>query len=191
MSRLKLYGALTLAILLYVFALLVVATVISSSAHAQIGGQLFSERSSSSVHGLFRVAFNTTGTEIPDGTLVMSDTAGVTVRSQVAIGKGIKTWSANTGDVFKVMGILIGNCPGQSQCKVLIEGFTPTAKVDATGLVGFSILRPSFTHPGRLHSWVAADSASTITRPRIAMFQRYAFPDSLIGFVEIKMSGMR
>ena len=182
------------AIIIGVLAILFIV-MFALVSHAQVGGFVYSPRESSRPHGEFIVAWNATGTEIPDGTLVMSDTTGATSAPQVAIGKGFKTWTHSTtaGDAARILGLTMGNTPGYSQGRVLVLGFHPWAKIDATGIAAFTRLTPSLltTTNGALRAFAAADSTANVQRkPVIGIFQRYANPDSLRGYVWINTLGV-
>lgn len=174
----------------------------ATASHAQIGGEVWSERSSSRPHGKFIVGWNTTGTEIEDGTLVMADTTGATSQPQVALGKGFKTWTPSTtfGAAQRVLGVLMGNCPGYSQGRILVLGFHPWVKMDATGITAYSLLRPSLVTAtaygwGAVGQYAASDTttsaAAALRKPIIGIFQRYANPDSLRGYCWINTVGKR
>ena len=155
---------------------------------AQIGGDIYSERSSPRTHGKYVVAYNATGTEIKDGILVMADTTGATSQPQVALGKGIKPWTHSTtfGDAQRVVGVNIGSCTGYSLCRVLVLGFHPWVKVDATAIAPFSLLRPSMSTAtnGAMAAFAAADTTGPgMRKPVIGIFQRYSNTDSLRAYV--------
>lgn len=162
-----------------------------SLAHAQVGGSVYSERSSPRPHGDYIVGWNTTGSEIGDGVLVMADTTGTTSQPQVAIGKGFRMWDGVYTKVHRILGVTIGPTQGYSQGRILVRGFHPWVKLAATGYTGFTELRPSLSVIGALAEWTAADTARTYARPNIGVFQRYANSDSLRGYVWIDMSGKR
>ena len=173
------------------FALLILAlSFIAEPAHAQIGGEMYSARDVARPHGRFIVAWNATGSTINDGTLVMADTTGATSQPQVAIGKGFKTWDGVPANARRILGVLVGNTPGYAQGRILVDGFHPWVKMDATAITGWTVLRPSFTTIGAMAAWVAADSAATNRFPT-GSFQRYANTDSLRGYVMVKMDGRR
>jgi hypothetical protein len=168
--------------------------VCASMAHAQIGGEVFSERSSSRPHGKYIVGYNATGTEIQDGTLVMADTTGSTSQPQIALGKGFKTWTHVTtfGHAQRVLGVLMGNVPGYSQGRILVLGFHPWVKVDASAITAFSLMRPSTSTAtnGAMGQFAASDTtAAGLRKPVIGIFQRYANPDSLRAYVWVNTTG--
>lgn len=173
-------------------------TAIGGTAHAQTGGFVFSPRESSQPHGEYIVGWNTTGSVIYDGTLVMADTSGATSTPQVAIGKGFKTWTHSTtfGQAQQVLGVLIGNVPGYAMGRIMVLGFHPWVKVDATAIAAKSLLRPSLisTTNGAMGAYVAADTttsaAAQLRKPIIGIFQRYANEDSLRGYVWINTLGV-
>lgn len=168
------------------------AALFVTLSHAQTGGFVFSPRESSRPHGEYIVGWNATGTEIPDGTLVMADTSGATSVPQVAIGKGFKTWNHSTTatTVARILGVTIGPTPGYAQGRILVLGFHPWVKVDATGIAALSTLRPSLltTTNGALAA--AAGDDTTANKPRIGIFQRYANPDSLRAYAWINTLGV-
>ena len=201
-TNLLTWAAITVLVAAFWITMIMLAmTCIPSTAHAQIGGEVFSERSSVRPHGRYITGWNTTGTMIPDGTLVMADTAGVTSQPQVAIGKGFKTWSHSTtfGYAQTILGVLMGNCEGYSMGRIMVQGLHPWVKVDATAIPAKSLLRPSLisTTNGAMAAFPAADTTTITTagsnmrRPIIGIFQRYANTDSLRGYVYINMGGMR
>lgn len=165
--------------------------------HAQIGGEVYSERSSSRPHGKYIVVYNATGTEIEDGTLLMADTTGATSQPQVVVGKGVKPWTHVTtfGHAQRVIGVLLGNMPGYKQGRALVLGFHPWVKVDATGIAAFSLMKPSTlsTTNGAMGAFAASDTttsaAAMLRKPIIGIFQRYANPDSLRGYVWVNTVG--
>lgn len=173
---------------------------IPGKAHAQTGGFVFSPRESSEDHGLYIVGWNTTGSTIYDGTLVMADTSGATSTPQVAIGKGFKTWTHVTtfGHAQRVLGVLMGNCAGRSLGRIMVVGFHPWVKVDATAITAFSLMRPSTisTTNGAMAAFAAADTTTITTagsnmrRPLVGIFQRYANDDSLRAFVWVNTLGV-
>jgi hypothetical protein len=168
-----------------------------STCHAQIGGDLYSERSSSRPHGKFIVGWNTTGSTIADGILVMADTTGATSQPQVALGKGFKPWTHVTtfGHAQRVLGVTVGSTPGYSQGRILIVGFHPWVKVDATAITAFALLKPSTlsTTNGAMGQFAASDTttsaAATMRKPIIGIFQRYANVDSLRAYVWVNTLG--
>ena len=187
------WTALLLFALISWVAIFSAVAAVFAPAHAQIGGVVFSERSSSRPHGYYLIGWNTTGTEIKDGTLVMADTTGATSQPQVAIGKGFKTWTHSTtsGEASRILGVLMGNCPGYSAGRILVIGFHPWVKVDATGIAAMSKMRPSLITAtnGAMAAWSAADSTNS-NKPRIGVFQRYANEDSLRAYVWVNTLGV-
>lgn len=180
-------------LIVWILACFALTWLFSGVAHAQIGGQIFSERSSSRPHGLYIVAWNTTGSEIPDGYLVMSDTTGVSSQPQVALGKGFKLWDntiTTSRPSARILGVTIGATPGYAQGRVLVLGFHPWVKMDAASITPLSNLRPSLlpTVPGGLAAWAPADSVS-MNKVIIGQFQRYANIDSLRGYCWINTLG--
>lgn len=183
---LRLFGrAMIVAVVLFLIALCILVAV--PKANAQTGDYVWSERSSSSVHGRYVVMWNATGTEIPEGTLVQVDTTGATTQPQIPMGKGFKTWTADTLDVYKIVGVTIGNTPGYRWARIMVDGFLNNVKLDASGVTGFTRLRPSLTHPGRLTAYAVGDSISQYHKP-CAIFQRYARSDTLASYVYIRMN---
>jgi len=182
---------------LLIFSVLCYAGLFISLAHAQIGGEVYSERSSARPHGKYIVGYNTTGSTIYDGTLVMADTSGATIQPQVAIGKGFKTWTHVTtfGHAQRVLGVLMGNCVGYAQGRILVLGFHPWVKVDATAMTGFTLMKPSTlsTTNGAMGAFAASDTttsaAAMLRKPIIGIFQRYANDDSLRAYVWVNTTG--
>lgn len=176
-----------------------VTCLVADKAHAQIGGEVYSERTSTRPHGHYIIGWNTTGNTITDGTLVMADTSGATATPQIAMGKGFKTWTHVTtfGHAQRVLGVLMGNTPGYSQGRILVLGFHPWVKVDATSITAFSLMRPSLvsTTNGAMAAMTAADTTTITTpgaamrRPIVGIFQRYANVDSLRGYVWVNTLG--
>lgn len=155
--------------------------LIAGAAHAQTGWFVFSERESGQPHGLYLRGWNTTGIEIAAGTVVMADSVASVTVPQIALGKGFKTWSGDTGDFGKLMGVLIDNCPGNSSARIMVKGFLPNVKVMG-GISAGSYLRPSFTAVGRLAAWTANDSTNQYRRKQVGQMQRYARTDSAIAW---------
>ncbi len=155
--------------------------------HAQAGGFVWSERSSSQPHGEYIEMWNATGTEILAGTVVMSDTTGLTVQPQIPLGKGFRTFSAGSDPrltVPRIIGILMDNCPGFSKRRIQIYGWTNYVKMAATGYAGMTYLRPSLTVDGALASWAITDSTNAM-KPIVGQFQRYESGTSLYGYAKI------
>lgn len=180
--------ALIWAVLL-AWSMLCYAALFAAVAHAQIGGDIFSERESVRPHGKFIVGWNTTGSQIADGTLVMADTTGTTSQPQVAIGKGFKTWSGVVTDSRLILGVLIGNTASYAQGRILVLGFHPNVKLAATAVAARSLLRASLTVTGAMAERAAADSANQWKAP-IGILQRYSSPDSLRGYVWVNTTGI-
>lgn len=167
-------------------------TAIAGNAHAQTGGFVFSPRESSEPHGEYFIGWNTTGSTIYDGTLVMADTSGATSTPQVAIGKGFKTWDGVPANARRILGVLMGNCPGRSQGRIMCRGFHNNVKMAATAYTGFTVLKPSVTVVGAMVA-VAASESTTVAyyKKPIGIFQRYTSPDSLRGYVWVDCGGIR
>ena len=180
--------------------LLLALSFIPARAHAQTGGFVFSPRESSQPHGEYIVGWNTSGSTIYDGTLVMADTSGATSFPQVAIGKGFKTWTHVTtfGHAQRVLGVMLGNTPGRNWGRILVLGFHPWVKVDATAISPYSLMRPSLisTTNGAMAAFAASDTTtittpgSSMRRPIIGIFQRYANDDRLRAFVWVNTLGV-
>lgn len=158
-------------------------------AHAQSGGFVWSERSSSQPHGEFIDLWNATGSEILAGKVVMSDTTSATVQPQIPLGKGFRTWDANVANVKRVIGVLMENCPGYSKRRILVYGWTNYVLLDATAITAMTYLRPSITTAGALGAWAAADSANT-AKPAVGQFQRYESTVSLYGYAKVDFRGI-
>lgn len=168
------------------FALaLFLVSFLPGQVEAQLGGWVFSQRGSARAHGEYITGWNTTGTEIKDGTVVMADTSGVGTVPGVAVGKGFKGYDGSSLNTLRILGVLMGDCPGFQQCRILTKGFYPAVKLDKTGITGNSFLKPSLTHAGRLTNWAVSESTYKFyTRP-CGIFQRYAYTDSLVGYAWI------
>lgn len=151
---------------------------------AQAGGYIQSGRTETSTFGRYVTMWNATGTEILDGTLVMVDTLAATTGPQIPLGKGFKTWNATPGQTYRVVGILIGNCPSYDKCRVLVDGGHPNALMDATALTGWARLRPSLSTAGALGAWADADSANSY-KVMVGRFLRYKDGTSLRGYVDV------
>jgi hypothetical protein len=185
LSRLASVNMFLLAAVLWALVVFGLATLVTSCS-AQTGGWVFSERGSARPHGMYIVGWNTTGSQIADGTIVMADTSGASTVPQIALGKGFKTWNATATQVDRILGVLLGNVPGYAQGRIMVKGFHPAVKLDKTGITALSILKPSLTHAGRLTNWALAETteAGSWWKPRVGNFQRYAYVDSLVGYCE-------
>lgn len=172
-----------LAVLLWVLIALVFSP---PKAHAQGGGYMNNGRQETTVSGRYVSMWNATGTEIADGTVVMVDTVAATSGPQIPMGKGFKTWTAGTTpDAGRVVGIVVGNCPSNSQGRVMVEGFHNNCLMDATAITGFAKLRPSLSTAGALGLWATTDSLNS-QKPIVGYFQRYKDGVTLRGFVWVK-----
>lgn len=177
-----------------VWVVLSITLVFTCAAFAQIGGEVYSPRDSSRPHGHFQVVWNATGTEIGDGILVMADTSGATSTPQIAMGKGVKPWTHSTtfGDAQRVVGVMLGSCAGYSQCRMLVFGFHPWVKVDATAITAFSLMRPSTSTAtnGAMGAFAASDTTGAgFRKPVVGIFQRYANSDSLRAYIWVNTYG--
>lgn len=185
MKRLHVERVIVLAALLLLwFCMYFVFTV---PAHAQGGGFIWSERSSSTPAGMYTVAWNATGSTILDGTVVMSDTTSATVQPQIPLGKGFRTFIAGSDPrltVPRIIGVTLGNVPGYSQGRILVYGWHNHVLMAATGYTGMMYLRPSLSVSGALASWINADSTNAI-KPVCGQFQRYATTTSLYGYCKV------
>jgi hypothetical protein len=179
----------TVLVTLVLWAALLFSLGIVTRAYPQSGGFITNGRTETNPNGRYVTMYNATGVEILDGTLVMVDTVAATTGPQIPLGKGFKTWTgASTDRVDLVIGILIGDCPGYDQGRVLVEGFHNNALMDATGLTGLTRLRPSLTTAGALTSWALADSVNSY-KPRVGIFQRYKDGTTLRGYVRVNFPG--
>ena len=172
---------------------LTIALVFAKPAHAQGGGFIWSERSSSQPAGQYAVMWNATGSTIADGTVVMSDTTSATVQPQIPLGKGFRTYAAGTDPrttVPRIIGVTLGDVPGYSQGRILVYGWHNHVLMAATGYAGMTFLRPSFTVSGALGSWAVADSAN-MSSPIVGQFQRYATTTSLYGYCKLDFRTLR
>lgn len=168
----------------YALLWIVALTLLASRAHAQSGGFVWSERSSSQPHGMYMDLWNATGSEILAGKVVMSDTTGATVQPQIPLGKGFKTWDCNVSNVKRIVGVLMENAPGYSKRRVLVYGWTNYVQLDATAISAYAYLRPSLTTAGALGAYAAGDSAN-MAKPVVGQFQRYESTTSLYGYVKV------
>lgn len=164
---------------------------LSAIANAQAGGYIANGRTETSPFGRYVTMWNATGTEILDGTLVMVDTVAAASGPQIPLGKGFKTWTPGTTPApYLIAGILVGNCPGYDQGRVLVEGFHNNALMDASAITGLSRLRPSLTTVGALALYTAASDSVNSSKPIVGVFQRYANTTSLRGYVWFKASSL-
>lgn len=177
-----------------IFIVAVLAAVVlfltCGKAHAQGGGYIRSGVQETTPDGRYIDMWNATGTEILDGTVVMVDTVAAITGPQIPLGKGFKTWTgASTANVYLVAGILIGNCPSYSKGRILVEGFHNNCLMDATGITGFTRLRPSLSTAGALTSWQASDSLNAI-KPIVGVFARYKDGTSLRAYLWVKFTSV-
>jgi len=166
---------------------ILMACLLTLTSHAQGGGFIWSERSSSQPAGQYAVMWNASGTTIADGTVVMSDTTSATVQPQIPLGKGFVVYVAGTNPVLsvhRIIGITLGDVPGYSQGRILTYGWHNHALLDATAITGMTFLRPSLSTSGALGAWAATDSVNNV-KPIVGQFQRYATTTSLYGYVKV------
>lgn len=172
----------------WIIVCLLVAFVFTA-AHAQSSNMVWSERSSSAPYGIVYPMWNATGSTIPDGTIVMTDTTGTTVQPQVVYGKGFKTFDSATGNVKRIVGVLLGDCPGYSYGRVMAMGFHNHMVMAATGITAGSYLRPSLTVAGAFTAYADADSANSF-KPVVGRFQRYTTTSALFGWGWVNFTGV-
>ena len=158
----------------------------TQKAHAQGGGFVSSGRNDSNPHGRYLGMWNSTGVTITDGTLVMIDTLQATTNAQIPMGKAFKTWDGTEANAYRLVGVTLGDVPGNSWGRIMVEGFHRNVLMAATGVAGFAKIRPSFTVAGAAAGWAAADSISSAREP-IGIFQRYKDGSTLRGYCWIKM----
>lgn len=166
---------------------ILMACLFTLTSHAQGGGFIWSERSSSQPAGQYAVMWNASGTTIADGTVVMSDTTSATVQPQIPLGKGFVVYVAGTDPrttVKRIIGVTLGDVPGYSQGRILIYGWHNHVLLAATGYTGMTFLRPSYAVSGALTSWAVADSAN-MSSVVVGQFQRYATTTSLYGYCKV------
>lgn len=164
----------------FIWGIILLACITVIDAQAQTGGYVYSQRGSTQPHGEYIVGWNATGATIYDGTVVMADTMTASASvPQVVIGKGFRTWDGNVNNIKRVLGVLLGTCPGNSQARIMVRGFHNNVKVDSTAYIAYMELRPSLTNAGSLARWTVADSSRAALRPWVGTFQRYASIDSL------------
>lgn len=175
-------------VLIFTVLFWIVLGLCASMAHAQGGGFVWSERSSSQPHGRYVVMWNATGSEIADGVLVQVDTTGTTVQPQIPLGKGFKTWTANPDDFYKIVGVTMGNVPGYSQGRIMVEGFHNHVLMDSTGTAGFSRVRPSLKTAGALHVYTANPDSLNAAKKACGIFERYVSTSVLYGYVYVRMN---
>jgi hypothetical protein len=171
------------------FSLLAWGLILAPLAHAQSGGFVWSEHSSSQPHAQYADLWNATGSEILAGVVVMYDTTSATVQPQIPLGKGFKTWDANPANVKRVIGVLMENCPGYSKRRILTNGWTNYVKMDASAIAGMTYLRPSLSTAGALGAWASADSTNA-AKPIVGQFQRYESTVSLYGYARVNFFGV-
>jgi hypothetical protein len=175
----------------WVVLILILALAVSvKSAHAQSGNFVWSERSSSAPYGIVYPMWNATGSTIADGTIVMTDTTGTTVQPQISFGKGFKTFSGATTDVRRIVGVLLGDCPGYSYGRVMVMGFHNHLVMAATGVAANTNLEPGLTAAtaGQFSAWVIGDTLNT-AKPVVARFQRYTTTTALYGWGFVNFLG--
>lgn len=165
----------------------------ASMSHAQKGGWVESGRSESTPDARYKRMWNATGSTIADGTLVMVDTVAAGTTAQIALGKGFRTWDAlavgaATSNVYRIVGLTVGDIPSYSPGKILVEGTHNNALMDATAITGMTRLRPSLTTAGALASWAITDSTN-LQKKAVGIFQRYATTSTLRGYVYVNFSG--
>lgn len=180
-----LYGSL---VAFWIVLCLLIALVFTS-AHAQSSNMVWSERSSSAPYGIVYPMWNASGSTIADGTIVMTDTTGTTVQPQIVYGKGFTTFDGNTDNVKRIVGVLLGDCPGYSYGRVMIRGFHNHLVMAATGVAAGSYLEPSLTTSGAFSVWALGDTVNSF-KPVVARFQRYTTTTALYGWGYVDFMGV-
>ena len=100
------------------------------------------------------------------------------------------------GQAQQVLGVLMGNVPGYQPGRILVLGFHPWVKVDATAIPAKALLRPSLvsTTNGAMAQYAGSDTttsaAAQLRKPIIGIFQRYANADSLRAYVWVNTTGV-
>jgi hypothetical protein len=165
-----------------------VALLLTPRARAQSGGWISSGRQETTVDARYKRMYNATGIEIADGTVVMIDTVAATVGPQIPLGKGFRTWSGATSSFFKIVGLTVGAVPSYSPGRILVEGLHNNALMDASGITGFTRVRPSLTTAGALGSYALTDSTNQYAKA-VGVFQRYINGTTLRAQVYVNFSG--